>query len=150
MKTSLTILTLLLFVGYSAVGQGNLSWKTLEVVKLKEVIDSANHVTFDAPVFNTEQKQLHNEKVTITGFLVRIDSDDLLAGSLYMLQRYNQSDYGDDYPLDGIIEIQFKKEPSSVSPALNTTVKGILELNDDDFMHPFYILKKAKIKSVKG
>ncbi|MBL4704468.1 MAG: hypothetical protein JKY54_08095, partial [Flavobacteriales bacterium] len=49
-------------------------------------------------------------------------------------------------PLDAIIEIQFKKIPKSVNPKDKRVVKGTLVLNDDDFMHPFYILENAKVK----
>jgi hypothetical protein len=123
-----------------------LDWKKLEVNKLQEKVDTVNEMTFDVPVFTEKQKELSGKKLLVEGYLNVLEGKKGETGNLYLLQRYNQSDFGADYPLDAIIEIKFKKEPTDINATVKRNVLGVLVLNDDDFMHPFYILEKAKIK----
>jgi len=144
-------ITLLIFVlGLANIGFGQksklLGWEKLEVNKLSERKDTVNEITFDIPIFTESQIKLDGTKASILGYLSIIKVKDEKIPALYLLQRYNQRDYGSEYPLDAIIEIQFKKIPKSVNPKDKRVVKGTLVLNDDDFMHPFYILENAKVK----
>lgn len=143
-KTSSILMFLLL--GLTSYAQKVTDWDVLEVNKLQEITDTAARITFDGPVFTKAQEGLEGSKLCIEGYLTKIDSEDILSGTLYMLQRYQQTDYGEDYPLDAIIEVNFKKEPNQVNSTVKVKVKGVLRLNTDDFMHPFYILESAKVK----
>ena len=143
-KFSILLLSVLLIgISYS---QKLTDWKNLEVNKLQQITDTVARITFDAPVFNEEQQELDGQKISVEGYLTKMETDGIGSGALYMLQRYKQSDYGAEYPLDAIIEVEFKKEPKSVKSDEKVVIKGMLKLNTDDFMHPFYILQEAKVR----
>jgi len=143
------ITVLILIFACSSVGFSQdaklFDWKKLEVSKLKAKVDTVNEITFDTPVFTAKQKELAGKKVLLKGFLNVIEGKEG-ESNLYLLQRYDQSDYGPEYPLDAIVEVIFKKSPSKFKANDKRVVQGVLVLNDDDFMHPFYILEKAKLK----
>lgn len=147
MKLMGYLVGVLLCLATQVYGQKDVNWHDLEVNKLQEKVDSAKGITFDMPVFSEKQLSLHKVKVRIKGYMSLMDSEDLVAPTLYLLQRYQQFDYDVDYPLDAVIEIRFKKEPLVVNATLKSTIVGTLILNEDDYMHPFYILEKAKIKN---
>ena len=128
------------------VGQSTIDWEVLEINKLQEKTDTIRDITYDIPVFSEDQNELNGSKVKITGYLRIIRAQDPEAKPLYLLQRYKQSDYNDAYPLDALIEIDFKKIVDLNEVEGKSLVVGKLVLNSEDYLHPFYILKQAKLK----
>lgn len=129
--------------------QESISWQQLEIKKLKEVVDTVNQVVYDAPVFSEDVKALHAKKITITGYMSIIENPDTKSDNLYLIQRYAQFDYAAEYPLDALMEIVFKskkKVSSNLKNGSSYRLKGKLFLNESDPVHPFYILKKAKLQ----
>jgi len=148
MLLRITVLILIFVNSFIGFGQDAklFDWTKLEVNKLEAKVDTANEITFDTPVFTEKQKALAGKKIFLKGFLNVIEGKEGESGNLYLLQRYDQSDYGPEYPLDAIVEVVFKKNPGEFEATKKRVIQGVLVLNDDDFMHPFYILEKAKLK----
>lgn len=143
-------LGVMLTLGFVLCGnaQETISWEQLEVNKLREVVDSANKMVYDAPVFSEKIKSLHKKKVALSGYMSVVKSPDSSFPDLYMLQRYAQFDYAAEYPLDAIVELSFKRKKGKDQLKTGNTYRivGKLELNESDPLHPFYLLKKAKVK----
>ena len=121
-----------------------ISWEDLEDVEFSDMyIDSINEYIL-YPHFGSDVRELHNKKVSISGYVLALDPDK----GYYVLSKgpFASCFFCGAGGPESVIELSLKSEKDSFFMDQFATITGVLKLNADDIYHCIYILENAQAK----
>lgn len=122
-------------------------WDTLSQIKWKKEYNSEFEARIDRPEFKEAVKALDGKVVDIPGFIIPYAFYGDKDSKYIVLSRYpTQSCFfcGGAGP-ESVVEVYLKKRKLFYRFNRVTTIRGTLQLNNDDYNHLIYILKDAEI-----
>lgn len=130
----------LIFAGPAIV---HIDWKKLSDVRFTKKLNKELSMYFLYPTFGQTVKDLQNREVQIKGYMIPVDETE----NIYVLSSQPMAACffcGGAGP-ESIIELQFKNSRRKFRTDEVKTVRGILQLNNNDIEHLNYILKNAEV-----
>jgi hypothetical protein len=145
---SLVACTLLgILLANSTYAQTKIDWKTLSKIGWKNEFNEALGYEVAIPVFDKAAEALNGKEVTITGYVLPVDTD----GGQYIILSANP--YASCFFCGGagpetVMEIYLQKKQTFPADA-KAVFKGKLKLNYDDAYHLIYMLENAQLVSLE-
>ena len=117
-------------------------WRVLFKVEWQRKYNKKLKIKVDAPKFTPEIKALDNKEITIKGYEVPVEMYG--GGDYVILSAYpaNQCFFCGGAGPESVIEV-YKRNQNKRFLGNRITIKGTLELNEDDHNHLIYILRDA-------
>lgn len=119
-------------------------WDTLQKLEVVPTYDDLLGETFDVPVFSDELKAFDQKQVTIEGYTIPLQQS--VEQDYFVLSRfpYNNCFFCGNAGPETVAEV-YTSEPIATQDA-RVRVTGILQLNDQDPLHLFFIIKDATVE----
>ncbi|HHP7242671.1 MAG TPA: hypothetical protein ACFCUD_13430 [Cyclobacteriaceae bacterium] len=117
-------------------------WEVLSKVDVIKSYDQILGYEVDIPIFNEAIKELEGERISLTGYMMPVDSkssDYILLSSLPYASCFFCGGAGPET----VVEVNLMEELSYTNKLIK--IEGYLELNDQDPLHLFYILTGARL-----
>ncbi|MEN7551398.1 hypothetical protein AAG747_26010 [Rapidithrix thailandica] len=143
-KISLLIVLGCLFVSAGVKAQTSVSWKQLGKLTWNNYYDEALGFDVSQPVFSDDLKKFEGKEVKLSGYIIPVDVD----GEYMVLSAFPFSNCffcGNAGP-ETVMEVDIKPDRDLLNKKVE--IKGLLELNDDNFYQLIFRLNKAQVLSV--
>lgn len=117
-------------------------WEVLSKVDVIKSYDQMLGYEVDIPIFHEAIKELEGERISLTGYMMPVDSkrsDYILLSSLPYANCFFCGGAGPET----VVEVNLMEEISYTKKLIK--IEGYLELNDQDPLHLFYILTGARL-----
>ncbi|MBD0405211.1 MULTISPECIES: hypothetical protein [unclassified Flammeovirga] len=141
-------ITSLLFLLFSSApwtqDSSNNVWKTLSNVEMKTYMDETLGFEVSEPIFGGEVEMIDGSMITISGYILPVDSDD--GTSILSYMAFANCFFCGNAGPETVMELDTPKRQNLVNKKV--VVKGRLELNRDDFFSLIYRLKNTEIVEV--
>ncbi len=121
----------------------NSGWELLSLVEINKEYDEFVGAEIDKPIFPDKLKFQEGKKIIVDGFMIPLEQE--AEQDYFVLSRFPyQSCFfcGGTGP-ETVIEVFSKEEFSFTDDRIR--VEGELELNDDNPLQLFYVLRNSKI-----
>lgn len=119
---------------------GNI-WSTLSKITFKKQMDEIMGFNVDVPVFSKDVKDLEGQEVTIKGYIIPVEGYKSHREFVFSAFPYNMCFFCGGAGPETVMEV-YSIDPVKYS-AKQVTLKGKLELNDDDINRLMYSLTDA-------
>lgn len=146
MSGILLLLPLLVSTGFVLLpekGEIAITWKTLTDITYNRKFNQKEEMYFMYPVFGNSVKALEGKTVSIRGYMIPVDE----TGEYYVISAKPMAECffcGGSGP-ESLIELDFKKKGRRFKTDEIRTVKGVLQLNENDVEHLNYILTSVEV-----
>ncbi|MFY0608094.1 MAG: hypothetical protein JXR10_15350 [Cyclobacteriaceae bacterium] len=119
-------------------------WQTLQLLTLTSGYDEFLGESVELPLFSEELKQFDGQEVTIEGYVIPLKASG--EQDYFVLSRFpfNNCFFCGNAGPETVIEV-YTDQAIQVKDA-KVEVTGVLELNDTDPLHLFFILSEAEVK----
>lgn len=136
----------LIFLSSFAWGQNNPDevWKTLGHIEMKTYMDETLGFEVSEPIFGGEVEMIDGSMITISGYILPVDSED--GTSILSYMAFANCFFCGNAGPETVMELDIPKKQNLVNKKV--IVKGRLELNRDDFFSLIYRLKNTEIVEV--
>lgn len=117
-------------------------WELFQKVKYTPTYFEEANAYFEVPTFNQELLAIEGEEVSLTGYIIPMDSE-----SVFMLSAlpFASCFFCGGAGPETVAEIVLESPSTTLILDDYVTVKGKLELNGDDIDHLSFILKESVI-----
>ncbi|KXX67484.1 hypothetical protein [Flammeovirga sp. SJP92] len=119
-------------------------WKTLSHVEMKTYMDETLGFEVSEPIFGGEVEMIDGSMITISGYILPVDSED--GTSILSYMAFANCFFCGNAGPETVMELDTPKRQNLVNKKV--IVKGRLELNRDDFFSLIYRLKNTEIVEV--
>ncbi|NLR89579.1 hypothetical protein [Flammeovirga agarivorans] len=120
-------------------------WKTLGHVEMKTYMDETLGFEVSEPIFGGEVEMLDGSLITISGYILPVDSED--GTSILSYMAFANCFFCGNAGPETVMELDIPKKQSWVNKKV--TVKGRLKLNRDDFYSLIYKLSDTVLIKVE-
>ncbi|MBB3701220.1 DUF3299 domain-containing protein [Flammeovirga yaeyamensis] len=145
MKYITFVLLLFSFLTTSYAQDDNNPWKTLSHVEMKTYMDETLGFEVSEPIFGPEVEMLDGSFITISGYILPVDSED--GTSIISFMPFASCFFCGNAGPETVMELDIPKVQSQVNKKV--TVRGQLKLNRDDFYSLIYKLKNTELIKVE-
>ncbi len=121
---------------------GSRTWKTLSKITYRKQFDELMGFKVDVPVFSDDVKALEGKEVVVKGYIIPTEGYKSHTEFVFSAFPYNMCFFCGGAGPETVMEVEAKKPIKFTAEAVS--IKGILELNDDDINRLIYILKDAE------
>ncbi|MEH0157896.1 hypothetical protein V6R21_27710 [Limibacter armeniacum] len=124
---------------------GEMTWEELGRIEWKNYYDELLGIDVQEPIFNSDLMMKDGEMITITGFIIPVDTDD----NTMILSAFPFSNCffcGNAGP-ETVMQLDLKHDRSLLNKKV--TLKGRLKLNQNDFYKLVYNLKDSEVINVQ-
>jgi len=130
--------------GLPTYAQDSDPWKVLREVKWDHFYDEALGFDVSRPVFGEAIRKLEGKEITIKGYIVPVDTD----GDYMVLSAlpFNNCFFCGNAGPETVMEIDLRKNKKLINKYV--TLKGRLDLNNEDYLSLIYRLKNVELVSV--
>lgn len=142
LATTLAILFLGLFATVSA-QEGNKTWKKLSKVTFQKKYDDLMGFKVDFPVFAPSVQQMDGQEVIIKGYIIPVEGYKSHKEFVFSAFPYSMCFFCGGAGPETVMEVVASKPVKYTAESV--TLKGTLELNDNDINRLMYALKDAQI-----
>ncbi|NME70681.1 hypothetical protein [Flammeovirga aprica] len=146
MKFINSILLLFFLISSYSWGQKSLDdvWKTLSNVEMKTYMDETLGFEVSEPIFGGEVEMIDGSMITISGYILPVDSED--GTSILSYMAFANCFFCGNAGPETVMELDTPRRQNLLNKKV--IVKGRLELNRDDFFSLIYRLKNTEIVEV--
>ncbi|OHX67657.1 hypothetical protein [Flammeovirga pacifica] len=142
----ITSILLFFILTTTTFGQDNSDpWKTLGHVQMKTYMDEMLGFEVSEPIFGGEVEMLDGSFITISGYILPVDSED--GTSILSYMPFASCFFCGNAGPETVMELDVPKVQSQVNKKV--TVRGQLVLNRDDFYSLIYKLKNTELIKVE-
>lgn len=117
------------------------AWKTLSKVTFKKQYDDLLGFKIDIPVFSDEVKALDGKEITVRGYIVPTNGYKSHSDFVFSAFPYNMCFFCGGAGPETVMEVEAKESITYTAEVI--TIKGRLELNDEDPNRLMYTLRDA-------
>lgn len=119
-------------------------WDTLQKLELQVGYDEFLGEETEVPVFSDELKSFDGKKVTVEGYVIPLQQSG--AQDYFVLSRfpYNNCFFCGNAGPETVAEVYTQEEFAYQDTRVK--VNGVLELNADNPLHLFFIIKDAEVE----
>ncbi len=139
----ITILICFLCMASSMMAQTENVWKTLSKITYKKQMDEILGFNVDVPVFGDDIKAIDGQEIIIKGYIIPVEGYKSHKEFVFSAFPYNMCFFCGGAGPETVMEV-YASEPIKYS-AKQVTIKGILELNDQDINRLMYAINKAEL-----
>ena len=139
----ITILICFLCMASSMMAQTENVWKTLSKITYKKQMDEILGFNVDVPVFSDDIKAIDGQEIIIKGYIIPVEGYKSHKEFVFSAFPYNMCFFCGGAGPETVMEV-YASEPIKYS-AKQVTIKGILELNDQDINRLMYAINKAEL-----
>lgn len=142
MHNKFILLSLAVLLSFAVKAQKEISWTTLMDISFKDIYLEGEDMYVYFPVFGQKQRDLDNQEVQISGYIIPIDVEQ----NQYVLSAYPFSACffcGAAGP-ESVMAIYFEQGSRTYKTDERLTLKGTLRLNETDVDELVYILEGAR------
>lgn len=139
----IALLICLVIASSSLVGQTENVWKTLSKITYKKKMDEILGFNVDVPVFSDDIKAIDGKEVTIKGYIIPVEGYKSHKEFVFSAFPYNMCFFCGGAGPETVMEV-YASEPIKYS-AKQVTIKGTLELNDQDINRLMYAINNAEL-----
>ena len=137
---SLFLLTIVFLTNVHAQDSSG-AWKTLSKVTFKKQYDDLLGFKIDIPVFSEEVKAMDGKEITVRGYIVPTNGYKSHSDFVFSAFPYNMCFFCGGAGPETVMEVEAKESITYTAEVI--TIKGKLELNDQDPNRLMYTLKDA-------
>lgn len=119
-------------------------WKTLSHVEMKTYMDETLGFEVSEPIFGGEVEMIDGAIITISGYILPVDSED--GTSILSYMAFANCFFCGNAGPETVMELDTPKKHNLVNKKV--VVKGRLELNRDDFYSLIYRLTNTEVIEV--
>ena len=117
-------------------------WKTLGKITFKKEYDEIMGFKVDKPVFSKEVQALEGKEIEIKGYIIPVEGYKSHKEFVFSAFPYNMCFFCGGAGPETVMEVEAKKPIKFTAEAVS--IRGVLELNDDDINRLIYILKEVE------
>lgn len=128
-------------ISYAQDDAGVNSWKTLSKITFRKQYDELMGFKIDVPVFSDEVKALEGTEIVVKGYIIPTEGYKSHSEFVFSAFPYNMCFFCGGAGVETVMEVEAKEPIEFTAEAV--TIKGVLELNDDDINRLIYILKEV-------
>jgi len=142
MRSKLLFSIVVLFLTFGANAQKEVSWTTLMDISFKDIYLEGEDMYVYFPVFGQKQRELENQTVTVSGYIIPID----VELNQYVLSAFPFSACffcGAAGP-ESVMAVYFQSDDKTYKTDERLTLTGTLRLNETDVDELVYILEDAR------
>lgn len=122
--------------------EGSKTWKTLSKITYRKQFDELMGFKIDVPVFSDDVKALEGKEIVVKGYIIPTEGYKSHKEFVFSAFPYNMCFFCGGAGPETVMEVEAKKAIKFTAEAVS--IKGILELNDDDINRLIYILKEVE------
>ncbi len=140
----ITAIVYILFISLTAnivSAQTENVWKTLSKITYKKQMDEILGFNVDMPVFSEDIKELEGKEITIKGYIIPVEGYKSHKEFVFSAFPYNMCFFCGGAGPETVMEV-YASEPIKYT-AKQVTIKGKLELNDEDINRLMYAINDA-------
>jgi hypothetical protein len=142
MKYALTFVFLTSLFAFNSNAQDTQgAWKKLSKVTFKKQYDDLLGFKIDIPVFSEEVKSMNGKEITVRGYIVPTNGYKSHSDFVFSAFPYNMCFFCGGAGPETVMEVESKESITYTAEVI--TIKGTLELNDEDPNRLMYKLKDA-------
>lgn len=143
LTTTLAILFLGLFTTATAQDNANQTWKKLSKVTFQKKYDDLMGFKVDFPVFAPSVQQMDGQEITIKGYIIPVEGYKSHKEFVFSAFPYNMCFFCGGAGPETVMEVVASEAVKYTAESV--TLKGTLELNDNDINRLMYALKDARL-----
>ena len=118
-------------------------WKTLAKITYKKKFDELMGFKIDIPVFSNQIKELEGKEVTVKGYIIPVEGYKSHKEFIFSAFPYNMCFFCGGAGPETVMEVIAKNPIKFTAEAVS--IRGVLELNEDDINRLMYILKEVEL-----
>jgi hypothetical protein len=118
------------------------AWKTLARITFKKEYNEMMGFKVDVPVFSEKVQELEGEEITVRGYIIPKEGYKSHEEFIFSAYPYNMCFFCGGAGPETVMEV-YASEPIEYTPE-PVSLKGKLELNDDDINRLIYALHDAE------
>ena len=122
--------------------QGSKTWKTLSKITYRKQFDELMGFKIDVPVFSEDVKALEGKEIVVKGYIIPTGGYKSHKEFVFSAFPYNMCFFCGGAGPETVMEVEAKKPIKFTAEAVS--IRGVLELNDDDINRLIYILKEVE------
>ncbi|MEO9476526.1 MAG: DUF3299 domain-containing protein [Cyclobacteriaceae bacterium] len=119
-------------------------WETLEDVTFRNSYSSELETIIDIPNFGSQLLSQNGKSIKIRGYYLPFELKNP-KGIILSKFPYSSCFFCGGAGLESVAEVHFSTKPLEFHPDEIVTVKGTLQLNQDDFEHLVFIVTHAEL-----
>ncbi len=141
-------LTFLLFLGIVPLQaqeedeSGSKTWKTLSKITYRKQFDELMGFKIDVPVFSDDVKALEGKEIVVKGYIIPTEGYKSHTEFVFSAFPYNMCFFCGGAGPETVMEVEAKAPIKFTAEAVS--IRGVLELNDDDINRLIYILREVE------
>jgi len=121
---------------------GSKTWKTLSKITYRKQFDELMGFKVDVPVFSEDVKALEGKEIVVKGYIIPTEGYKSHTEFVFSAFPYNMCFFCGGAGPETVMEVEAKSPIKFTAEAVS--IRGILELNDDDINRLIYILKEVE------
>ena len=121
---------------------GSKTWKTLSKITYRKQFDELMGFKVDVPVFSDDVKALEGKEIVVKGYIIPTEGYKSHTEFVFSAFPYNMCFFCGGAGPETVMEVEAKSPIKFTAEAVS--IRGILELNDDDINRLIYILKEVE------
>jgi hypothetical protein len=127
----------------SGATQNQNAWDILATTTIKEGYDSFLDEAIDLPVFSDQLKKLDGKEVVLEGYIIPLQQSG--SQGYFVLSRfpYQSCFFCGAAGPETVVEVYSSREVRFTDERVR--VKGVLELNENDPLHLFFLLRNCTV-----
>ena len=139
----LKILVILLMNGQTPVQS---AWDLLATTTIKQGHDPFLDESIDLPVFSSELKKWDGKQITLEGYIIPLNQG--VGQDYFVLSRfpYQSCFFCGAAGPETVVEVYSNREVRYTDEKVKVT--GTLELNEDDPLHLFFLVRKCTVVAI--
>ena len=122
---------------------GSKTWKTLSKITYRKQFDELLGFKIDIPVFSDDVKALEGKEIVVKGYIIPTEGYKSHTEFVFSAFPYNMCFFCGGAGPETVMEV-IAKDPIKFT-AEAVSIRGILELNEDDINRLMYILKEVEV-----
>ena len=142
-------LTFFLFLGIAPLQaqeeneSGSKTWKTLSKITYRKQFDELLGFKIDIPVFSDDVKALEGKEIVVKGYIIPTEGYKSHTEFVFSAFPYNMCFFCGGAGPETVMEVIAKNPIKFTAEAVS--IRGVLELNEDDINRLMYILKEVEL-----
>jgi hypothetical protein len=122
---------------------GSKTWKTLSKITYRKQFDELLGFKIDIPVFSDDVKALEGKEIVVKGYIIPTEGYKSHTEFVFSAFPYNMCFFCGGAGPETVMEV-IAKDPIKFT-AEAVSIRGVLELNEDDINRLMYILKEVEV-----
>ncbi len=122
---------------------GSKTWKTLSKITYRKQFDELLGFKIDIPVFSDDVKALEGKEIVVKGYIIPTEGYKSHTEFVFSAFPYNMCFFCGGAGPETVMEV-IAKDPIKFT-AEAVSIRGVLELNEDDINRLMYILTEVEL-----